>query len=806
MEDLITLLMVKLHRSRYNDGSSDESQGLLTKIHSLSALKGLEIFVTSDISVLSNYWSKYFTPDLKYSVRETMASLRSEAQDFTRRICELCKLFRIDLSQREVDHEYEKYLLLALYGGTIKQLKYSVNLVNNLFWAVELPDSFAGAVGIDLFPRVLKVWLKRHITSKHHRRSLKIQQLVNTLFMGYKKGLLPVRPDAIQTALEKHEKALTKDPSISDALSDDVQRVTKSLVQRLHLKIGMTGNNKQSTSSTREFSYSDGGNVGMAKQSRRHPDDNVVRVPEFVGFVMERDIRQRTTSQENVPEGRKRRWSHDIRSVYAVDPLFYEDIREEVFQLRMDKGAIYSEPVVSPACILEPMKVRIITKPDVGLHVDLHKFQHSVWDALYRHKSRFFQLIGEPVERLHLWDVVAGWQPGEKFCSGDYSAATDNLKGEVSEIILKELFGQFAFTYPIEYQNIMNSMLHSRVDQESCGLPSYEGIWENFQYQLHTFDQTNGQLMGNVISFVVLCIANYVAYHLSVERFKGLKLHAFDRRIPHVKINGDDILFKTTDAHYAIWTQTVKEFGFEPSVGKNFLTDRFLQINSVLYRLDTVLYSQGEKAMVKDLVKVDYVNFGLITNRKKQDCSKDYSIVNTRVARPGYEIPSRRNNSDVVSAFLDMNMLLPDYHNITCDGDSLIRDEVTDSLFELQSVLGRLIVLPTILEKLENGLCKSLVPIVRTLSESHYHPLLERAGLLGVPIKESLFQIFITNSRESTSLELEPFNEQGKKLDRGTLNLEYDVIRSVRRQISRTGGLSLIDIDCPVIEPRFVRI
>jgi len=56
--------------------------------------------------------------------------------------------------------------------------------------------------------------------------------------------------------------------------------------------------------------------------------------------------------------------------------------------------------------------------------------------------------------------------------------------------------------------------------------------------------QTNGQLMGSVLSFPYLCAANLICFMRAVTRVCGLR----NLPVPSVKdlpvlINGDDILF-----------------------------------------------------------------------------------------------------------------------------------------------------------------------------------------------------------------------------------------------------------------------
>jgi hypothetical protein len=90
-----------------------------------------------------------------------------------------------------------------------------------------------------------------------------------------------------------------------------------------------------------------------------------------------------------------------------------------------------------------------------------------------------------------------------------------------------------------------------------------------------------------------------------------------------VLINGDDILFKCSRDFYNHWKGVITEFGFKPSPGKNLFHRNLCQINSVLF------HCVNGGVAAEDVRTIDYVNFGLITNRKKQDCEIDTSLHRT---------------------------------------------------------------------------------------------------------------------------------------------------------------------------------
>jgi len=125
--------------------------------------------------------------------------------------------------------------------------------------------------------------------------------------------------------------------------------------------------------------------------------------------------------------------------------------------------------------------------------------------------------------------------------------------------------------------------------------------------------------MGHVLSFPILCIANYIAFRYAFR---------FQSKTPNVKVNGDDILFCTYPEQYKTWLSTIPKFGFIPSVGKNLFSSRVAQINSVLFRvskfnLGTISCSKSSDKLeiIRELIckvePVPYCNFGILTQRGK---------------------------------------------------------------------------------------------------------------------------------------------------------------------------------------------
>lgn len=296
--------------------------------------------------------------------------------------------------------------------------------------------------------------------------------------------------------------------------------------------------------------------------------------------------------------------------------------------------------------ILEPLKVRIITKPGVFDYTRLRTVQKKLWAKLS---------ILKPFHLIKGWDadlVVTrfvgenNWEPGEFWNSGDYSAATDKLRGYVSECVLDCIAS--TFEDPIALAEAYRTMTGCVIEWDKVPLPADNNVFMGYKSKLgknytrfvKSFTrswrerwgltegvQTNGQLMGNVLSFPILCLANYMTYHLSMEKYHQREFRFNDLK-DKVLINGDDILFKTDRKLFNIWRQISADFGFEMSAGKNLVSDDIIQINSQLWRTRTSakggLDASFEGYRIDRLEKIGFINFGLITNRRKNDCTKDF--------------------------------------------------------------------------------------------------------------------------------------------------------------------------------------
>jgi hypothetical protein len=209
--------------------------------------------------------------------------------------------------------------------------------------------------------------------------------------------------------------------------------------------------------------------------------------------------------------------------------------------------------------ILEPFKTRVITKGPANATYALKGLQLALWEMMKA--TPIFALIGRTVtgEDLPLLSQ------GEKYLSGDFSAATDNLSKWASETVGKELALQFDLPEGL----IVASLCDNIIDYGDYA-----------DQDLQPFKQQNGQLMGSVLSFLVLNIVNaamlwMVKAPLS-HRYESLLEQSF-------RVNGDDSVCSMDEREKNRWYKFSESLGLIPSIGKTYYSSEFAIINSTCF-------------------------------------------------------------------------------------------------------------------------------------------------------------------------------------------------------------------------------
>lgn len=258
--------------------------------------------------------------------------------------------------------------------------------------------------------------------------------------------------------------------------------------------------------------------------------------------------------------------------------------------------AVDESPVVEVVGLKEALKIRCISKGPPLTYFVLKPLQKSLWRHLQKQKC--FELTGKPVTE-ELMNERFGTFIGQRMHSGDYSAATDELHSYCSNSVCDGIFK--AAETNLGYSLGPLEMLFKRALTGHI----YEDPTDDTVY----VTQKRGQLMGSIISFPVLCIANITLIRVSYEWAHGRKTPIY--KLP-CWINGDDCLTAYTNNDFpTYWRGIGSVMGFTESVGKTYDSTEFCSINS-----NTFEVSDNRWRLVP------YVNLGLITCQSRSIAPK----------------------------------------------------------------------------------------------------------------------------------------------------------------------------------------
>jgi len=446
-------------------------------------------------------------------------------------------------------------------------------------------------------------WQRRYLM----RSQLKVSFL--TSILQSKKGMPRPGPEDLEKAVEKTVAKLTGEPIAAkrgkslinwgDAdlvhpkieqllapvtIKEQLRRTVKELFS--DVKFSVADRIKAffpSTSANYINSRSNAGAVGFLLQ---HPDLlKGLRRPG--GYLtVTRDPRQQEEHIEAEEEDR-----------IILDTTALEHNFEELWH-RMLYEANLEEPHVEPVALAEALKKRVISKGPPILYTVLRPLWKKVHTILRQHP--IFCLIGTPITEEILLNVLGSdLKEGEAFLSGDYEAATDNLYSWVSEEIADAISEELQLL-GIEKRLFIRALTGHLIR----GLP-----------------QRNGQLMGSIVSFPVLCIANAAASRWAAELAENKPLQLKQCKM---LINGDDVAIRGKASVYQFWRTITSAFGLKESIGKTFLSTKFVNINSTNFTYEEtphplVCTSKDGNAIVRQCryTLVPYVNMGLISGLKR---------------------------------------------------------------------------------------------------------------------------------------------------------------------------------------------
>lgn len=255
--------------------------------------------------------------------------------------------------------------------------------------------------------------------------------------------------------------------------------------------------------------------------------------------------------------------------------------------------------------ILEPFKVRVISKGEALPYYSCKPLQKAMHSAL-RCLSPF-RLIGRPFCPTDMMDLKRKSTIEDQWFSVDYSAATDGLSWEYSGSIFQRVIGKL----PLEQQMMAMKVLgphslHYPDPRLPGSCPRYRG------------EQRNGQLMGSILSFPILCLANLGVYLLVTNDVQ--KDWSDEERLNHVLVNGDDMVYSCHPDYWDLHKFVAGKVGLEMSVGKAYIHPVYANINSTSVHYDLRVKNNTPW-------QIDYLNSGLFFGQRKVQ-ERDSALLN----------------------------------------------------------------------------------------------------------------------------------------------------------------------------------
>jgi len=492
---------------------------------------------------------------------------------------------------KELDRQVHAYLDTSLNETVwLKQAKYLLTYPLSKYLRNEsppLPDVVFQAKGC------LRRWMKQRLFC-FNRKNTHLWYS----WLQAKRSTLPVSSEVVEATYEKHFQTLSRhdpgdDLTICEIFSDPT---FTRVLDNLRSTIGkeFTSDDSQydfvESSCTANACFESSRGAGgqqfelqtLSGLSRRDDDGKPITQydpnKEFYGMRFDTVVYTRGGRRHNVVT--------EIRVDYGLDE--WSSLRRRSFKLEPRSRCCTIQAV------LEPMKVRVISKGEALPYYSCKPLQKAMHTAM-KHLC-CFRLIGRPFSPTDMIDLKEKSGHLDQWFSIDYSAATDGLSWKYSGRILRYILADIPERQLERALEVLGPHnLHYPVPGKP-GERVFRGV------------QANGQLMGSILSFPILCLANLGVY-LKVTQFSQRHWSDHDR-LNHVLINGDDMVYSANDSLWDYHVDIARKVGLEMSVGKAYRHYEYANINSV-----STHYSLRDDNAIP--WRIDYLNTGLFYGQHK---------------------------------------------------------------------------------------------------------------------------------------------------------------------------------------------
>jgi hypothetical protein len=215
--------------------------------------------------------------------------------------------------------------------------------------------------------------------------------------------------------------------------------------------------------------------------------------------------------------------------------------------------------------VLEPLKTRVISKGQAVPYYLSKPLQQRIHAVLREFPE--FRLIGQPLQATDLMDLednrVVGGTGRYEWFSIDYSAATDGLSASLSAAIMERLLRA--------QRSDLREVWMKVLAPHFCKYPP--------GFDVKPVQQVNGQLMGSILSFPILCIANLGLYLYSIRDDP----RSIAAKCKGVLVNGDDMLYVARRSRWATHVRNGEQVGLRMSPGKAYHDPVYANANSACY-------------------------------------------------------------------------------------------------------------------------------------------------------------------------------------------------------------------------------
>lgn len=414
-------------------------------------------------------------------------------------------------------------------------------------------------------PRAFKQWMRSHMKDTPRNAKLWFS------WFQMKRCSPTVPAGFVMNQAEAHRRAM-ETPHLTTSKDDEekiraaLSRLPRQFYADQHKEVYAP-----SFSACLEATRKDGGNRGLlrwlwkTREGRAGSESGSIPelvLPEGEGFVKDGE------------------WCED--TYYRTER---PGLDEEYFQFLLGQART-TFPEARVEFVLEPLKVRSITKGPTGLYSYCRYWQKFVHGQLRQLPE--FRLLGKPVDTEDVLWCRGEERKGYEWVSIDYSAATDKLNAEFTvDALLTTLDPQWLKEFGDHADLLFDAAgPHLITYPPKLGIPAVY--------------QQNGQLMGSPMSFPLLCKVNAATIR-AADKEMGLSV-----KDHHFLVNGDDALVYRPEGWRKIHERLAASAGLSYSVGKVYVSRNYANVNS------TGFWTSGATC-----TKLDYIPIGLMRGHHK---------------------------------------------------------------------------------------------------------------------------------------------------------------------------------------------